>query len=170
MHAEPSSELRLRGRLGGAAVEPSPELAGLATVGAGSRAANATPATWSRFRYPQSLYKYVALLGSLAFLAFSIEYLNIDLERLPGLLGRMGEMLARRYVPPNVGHVYYTYEPLYPHEMLYPHHRTYHRYYDDGRGLTRACRAMRRHRPMPRRMTTRSGHRARSARPHHRSG
>ncbi len=35
MHAEPSSELRLRGRLGGAAAEPSPELAGLATVGAG---------------------------------------------------------------------------------------------------------------------------------------
>lgn len=41
-------------------------------------------------------------------------------------------------VPPHVGHVYYTYEPLYPHEFLYPHHRTYHRYYDDGRGLTRA--------------------------------
>jgi len=40
-------------------------------------------------------------------------------------------------IPPNVGHVYYTYEPLYPHEFLYPHHRTYHRYYNDGRGLTR---------------------------------
>jgi hypothetical protein len=41
-------------------------------------------------------------------------------------------------VPPHVGHTFYTYEPFYPHEMLYPHHRTYHRYYDDGRGLTRA--------------------------------
>jgi hypothetical protein len=40
-------------------------------------------------------------------------------------------------IPPWVGHVYYTYEPLYPHEYLYPHHRTYHRYYNDGRGLTR---------------------------------
>jgi hypothetical protein len=40
-------------------------------------------------------------------------------------------------VPPHVGHTYYTYEPLYPHEFLYPHKRTYHRYYDDGRGLTR---------------------------------
>lgn len=40
-------------------------------------------------------------------------------------------------IPPHVGHVYYTYEPLYPHEYLYPHHRTYHRYYNDGRGLTR---------------------------------
>jgi hypothetical protein len=41
-------------------------------------------------------------------------------------------------VPPHVGHVYYTYEPFYPHEFMYPHHRTYYRYYDDGRGLTRA--------------------------------
>ena len=76
-----------------------------AVVAATPRAANSSPATWSRFRYPQSLYKYVALIGSLAFLAWSIEYLDIDLERLPGILGRMGEMLARRYVPPNVGHV-----------------------------------------------------------------
>ena len=105
MHAEPSSELRLRGGLGGAAATPSTSVAEVAAVGAAARAANATPATWSRFRYPQSLYKYIALLGSLAFLAWSIEYLGIDLERLPGLLGRMGEMLARRYVPPNVGHV-----------------------------------------------------------------
>ena len=65
----------------------------------------AGPATWTRFRYPQSLYKYAAVLASLAFLAFSIEFLGIDLERLPGILGRMGEMLARRYVPPNVGHL-----------------------------------------------------------------
>lgn len=41
-------------------------------------------------------------------------------------------------IPPFVGHVYYTYEPFYPQEYMYPHQRTYHRYYDDGRGLTRA--------------------------------
>ena len=52
-----------------------------------------------------SLYKYAAVLGTLAPLAFSLEYLTIPLERLPGLLGRMGEMLARRYFPPNVGHI-----------------------------------------------------------------
>jgi phosphonate transport system permease protein len=102
MHAEPSSELRLRDLPAASAATPTGEVA---NVGVTVRAANATPATWSRFRYPQSLYKYIALLGSLAFLAWSIEYLGIDLERLPGLLGRMGEMLARRYVPPNVGHV-----------------------------------------------------------------
>jgi phosphonate transport system permease protein len=63
------------------------------------------PLTWSRFRYPQSLYKYGALLGSLAFIAFALDYLNIPLERLPGMLGRMGEMLGRRYFPPNIGHI-----------------------------------------------------------------
>ncbi len=63
------------------------------------------PLTWSRFRYPQSLYKYGALLGTLAFIAFALDYLNIPLERLPGMLGRMGEMLGRRYFPPNVGHI-----------------------------------------------------------------
>ncbi len=63
------------------------------------------PLTWSRFRYPQSLYKYCALLAALAFIAFSLDYLKIPLERLPGMLGRMGEMLARRYFPPNVGHI-----------------------------------------------------------------
>lgn len=63
------------------------------------------PLTWRRFRYPQSLYKYAALLGSLAFIAFALDHLHIDLERLPGMLGRMGEMLARRYFPPNVDHI-----------------------------------------------------------------
>ncbi len=67
--------------------------------------AGSVPLTWSRFRYPQSLYKYGALLATLALIAFSLDYLKIPLERLPGMLGRMGEMLARRYFPPNVGHI-----------------------------------------------------------------
>ena len=66
------------------------------------------PLTWSRFRYPQSLYKYGALLAALALIAFSLDYLKIPLERLPGMLGRMGEMLARRYFPPNVEHILNT--------------------------------------------------------------
>ena len=40
-------------------------------------------------------------------------------------------------VPANVGHTYATYQPLMPHELLYRHNRTYYRYYDGGRGLTR---------------------------------
>ena len=66
---------------------------------------DSVPLTWSRFRYPQSLYKYGALLATLALIALSLDYLKIPLERLPGMLGRMGEMLARRYFPPNVGHI-----------------------------------------------------------------
>jgi len=68
-------------------------------------AANAMPITWSRFRYPQSLYKYAAILGTLVFIAFALDYLNIELDRLPGMLGRMGEMLGRRYFPPNTAHI-----------------------------------------------------------------
>ncbi len=49
---------------------------------------------------------------------------------------------ARMYVAPLpvpavVGHTYFTYQPFMPHEFMYKHQRTYHRYYDDGRGLTR---------------------------------
>jgi phosphonate transport system permease protein len=68
-------------------------------------AAPAAPVAWRRFRYPQSLYKYAAMLGALALIAYSLDYLKIPLDRLPGMLGRMGEMLARRYFPPNTGHV-----------------------------------------------------------------
>jgi len=45
--------------------------------------------------------------------------------------------IAPRPVPPLVGHTYYTYQPLMPHEFTYSHYRTYRRYYDDGRGMTR---------------------------------
>lgn len=40
-------------------------------------------------------------------------------------------------VPPNVGHTFYTYQPLYPDEMLYWHAQRYHNYYDGGAGLNR---------------------------------
>ena len=74
-----------------------------ASIGADAgvvRAPGRVPLTWRRFRYPQSLYKYVAVLVTLALIAYSLDYLKIPLERLPGVLGRMGEMLARRYFPP----------------------------------------------------------------------
>ncbi len=45
--------------------------------------------------------------------------------------------LSPRPVPAYVGHTYITYQPLMPHEFLYRHHHKYHRYYNDGRGLTR---------------------------------
>ncbi len=45
--------------------------------------------------------------------------------------------LAPVPVPANVGHTYYTYQPLYPHEFMHIHKERYHNYYDQGRGLNR---------------------------------
>ena len=60
---------------------------------------------WKRFRFPQSLYKYGALLGSLAFVWWTLEVLRIDVERLPGLFGRIVDVVANRYWPPDMAHV-----------------------------------------------------------------
>ena len=101
MLAEPSPELRLGRITERAATLPSADVVPFPTTAAAPKA----PLAWTRFRYPQSLYKYAAVLASLAFLAFSVDYLDIDLDRLPGMLGRMGEMLGRRYLPPHIGHI-----------------------------------------------------------------
>ncbi len=69
------------------------------------RAPRTVPLTWSRFRFPQSLYKYAAILGGITLVFWSIDYLKIPLDRLPGILGRMGETLSTRYFPPNIKHV-----------------------------------------------------------------
>lgn len=39
---------------------------------------------------------------------------------------------APHWVPPHVGHTYYTYQPLMPHEMMYQHSRNYYNYYNTG--------------------------------------
>jgi hypothetical protein len=70
------------------------------------------------------------------------EYGNPDLFYnfyVPPTCGGVGAQmyLAPVPVPPLVGHTYFTYQPLMPHEFLYRHHRRYHRYYNEGRGLTR---------------------------------
>jgi phosphonate transport system permease protein len=56
-------------------------------------------------RIPDAVWRLAVLLGVLVVVAYSIDRLNIDLERLPGLLGRMGNTLAARYFPPNIAHV-----------------------------------------------------------------
>ena len=55
---------------------------------------------WRRFRFPQSLYKYVGLLAGLAFIWWAMGVLRIDPERLPGLFQRLGSVLSHRYWPP----------------------------------------------------------------------
>lgn len=70
------------------------------------------------------------------------QYGNPDLfynHFVPPTCGGLGAGIypAPLQVPAHVGHTYFTYQPFMPHEMLYKHHRTYHRYYNEGRGLTR---------------------------------
>ena len=58
---------------------------------------------------------------------------------VPPTCGGVGAQLyvAPLPVPAHVGHTYFTYQPFFPHEFMYHHYRAYHRYYDEGRGLTR---------------------------------
>lgn len=70
------------------------------------------------------------------------EYGNPDLFYNFYVPNNCGGVPAAMYqapipVPQVVGQTYYTYQPLMPHEFMYPHHRTYHRVYDEGRGLDR---------------------------------
>ena len=68
---------------------------------------NSAPAQrqWSRFKYPQSLIRYGVLLGVLMFLAYSVYYLNIPLERFMGMFGRIGDLLVDRYYPPDLEYI-----------------------------------------------------------------
>lgn len=60
---------------------------------------------WSRFKYPQSLIKYGIFLGILLFFSYSVYYLNIPLERIFGMFGRLGDVLVNRYYPPDMEYI-----------------------------------------------------------------
>lgn len=60
---------------------------------------------WRRYRFPESLYGYGAWIVALTFLAYSIEYLEIPLERIPDMFARMGTVLATRYYPPDIAYI-----------------------------------------------------------------
>lgn len=60
---------------------------------------------WSRFKYPQSLIRYGILLGVLLFLTYSIYYLNIPMDRFVGMFGRIGDLFANRYYPPDLEYI-----------------------------------------------------------------
>lgn len=69
------------------------------------KSAEETPRTWSRFRYPDSLIRYGVFLAVVVFLGYSLHFLNVDLERLFGALGRIGAVLSARYYPPDLAYV-----------------------------------------------------------------
>jgi phosphonate transport system permease protein len=61
--------------------------------------------TWSRYRHPESTIRFAVILAILAFLGWSIAFLNIDLSRVLGAFPRLAEILATRYFPPDIGYV-----------------------------------------------------------------
>ena len=60
---------------------------------------------WSRFKFPDSLIGYGIWLSILVFLAYTVEYLDIPLDRLLGMFGRLGTTLADRYYPPDINYI-----------------------------------------------------------------
>lgn len=63
------------------------------------------PRRWRRYRYPDTVIRFAALLGILVFLVYSIHFLNLDLWRLIGAFPRLAEILASRYYPPELSYV-----------------------------------------------------------------
>ena len=60
---------------------------------------------WSRYKLPESLFSYGALILVLTFLAVSVQYLEIPLGRIPSMFERMGSVLANRYYPPDIEYI-----------------------------------------------------------------
>lgn len=60
---------------------------------------------WSRYRHPRSTIRFAVLLLVLALLGYSIAFLNIDLVRVLGAFPRLAEILATRYVPPDLDYI-----------------------------------------------------------------
>lgn len=70
--------------------------------------ANSLPAQkreWSRYRHPESTIRFAAILVLLAFLAWSVHFLNIDLSRILGAFPRLVAILATRYSPPDLEYI-----------------------------------------------------------------
>ena len=69
-----------------------------------SVAPNALP-EWKRLRPAHLLYRGLAVLATIGFVWWSLDVLRIDVDRLPGLFGRIADVLSTRYWPPDIKHV-----------------------------------------------------------------
>lgn len=61
--------------------------------------------TWTRYKFPESLYRFGVLLGVLVFLTYSLHFLNVDIPLLLGALGGLVGVVAERYYPPDLAYV-----------------------------------------------------------------
>ncbi len=59
----------------------------------------------ARFGSVRSLVKYAVTFTVVGFLAYSVDYLNVHLERLLGMFGKVGALLANRYYPPDITYI-----------------------------------------------------------------
>lgn len=60
---------------------------------------------WSRWRRPESLWRFLGTMALLVFVVWSVQFLRIDLGRLLGAFPRLFDILATRYVPPDIDYV-----------------------------------------------------------------
>ena len=60
---------------------------------------------WNRYRFPETFLVYGGWLLVLGFLAYSVDYLDIPLSRIPDMFGRMAQVLANRYYPPDMDYI-----------------------------------------------------------------
>ncbi len=60
---------------------------------------------WSRFKFPDTAIRWSAWFAVFVFIVWSIEFLELPLDRLFGMLDRMGSTLANRYYPPDIEYI-----------------------------------------------------------------
>ena len=61
--------------------------------------------TWSRYKFPESLWRFSTILAVLVFLAYSLHFLKIDVLMMLGALGKLGGVVAARFYPPELTYV-----------------------------------------------------------------
>lgn len=58
-----------------------------------------------RFKPPHTYVRHIIILLVLVFLGYSISYLNLDLTLFSGMFGRLSDLFANQYYPPDVEYV-----------------------------------------------------------------
>ena len=61
--------------------------------------------SWTRYRFPESLWSSGTVLAILVFLGYSLHFLNIDILVMLSALGKLGGVIANRFYPPEISYV-----------------------------------------------------------------
>ena len=61
--------------------------------------------SWTRYRFPESLWSFGTVLAILVFLGYSLHFLNIDILVMLSALGKLGGVIANRFYPPEISYV-----------------------------------------------------------------